>query len=111
MSKKPLAKASKEIRHSVRNGEYRFTIHALERRIERNISKNEIEEALLTGEIIEEYPKDRYLPSCLILGYTRRNRPIHIQVSCNPVWIITCYDPSEKHEEWSSDFKQRRRKK
>ncbi|KHE92336.1 hypothetical protein S225a_03100 [Candidatus Brocadiaceae bacterium S225] len=97
-----------EIKSNVRDGKYRFTIHALERRIERDISKNEVEDSILNGEIIEEYPQDKYLPSCLILGYTRAKRPLHIQITCNPVWVITCYDPSEKPGEWSSDFKRRR---
>ena len=97
-----------EIKSNVRDGKYRFTIHALERRIERDISKNEIEDSILNGEIIEEYPRDKYLPSCLILGYTKEKRPLHIQISCDPVWVITCYDPSEKSGEWSSDFKHRR---
>lgn len=96
------------IKQNIRCEKYRFTIHALERRIERNISKNEIEDAILNGEIIEDYPRDKYLPSCLILGYTKLSRPLHIQVSCNPVWIITCYDPSERPYEWSIDFKNRR---
>jgi hypothetical protein len=98
----------KGVKYNVRDGKYRFTIHALERRIERNISRAEIEDAILSGEIIEKYPQDKYIPSCLILGYTKAKRPLHIQVTCNPVWIITCYDPSEKPDEWSSDFKHRR---
>ncbi|MDR4496843.1 MAG: DUF4258 domain-containing protein [Candidatus Scalindua sp.] len=96
------------IKSHVKDGKYRFTIHALERRIERNISKKEIEDAIINGEIIEEYPQDKYLPSCLIMGYTREKRPLHIQITCDPVWVITCYDPSEKPDEWSSDFKHRR---
>lgn len=35
------------IRARIRAGEYRFTVHALERRIERSIDKTEIEEAIL----------------------------------------------------------------
>ena len=99
------------IKYNIKNGTYRFTIHALERRIERNILKNEIKEAILNGEIIEEYPKDKYAPSFLVVGYSNNERPLHIQVSYNPVWIITCYDPSEKPAEWSSDFKYRRKAK
>lgn len=105
---KEIKELLEKIRYNVKNEEYRFTVHALERRIGRNISKIEIEEAISNGEIVEEYPKDKYIPSCLILGYTKKKRPLHIQVSYNPVWIITCYDPSEKPEEWLSDFKHRR---
>lgn len=93
----------------MKDRKYRFTIHALERRIERDISMNEIEDAILNEEIIEDYPRDKYLPNCLILGNMKRMRPLHIQVSCDPVWVITCYDPSGWSDEWSSDFKKRRR--
>jgi hypothetical protein len=67
----------------------------------------DIECAIEGGEIIEYYPEDKYGPSCLILGYTKKRRPLHIQCSINPVWIVTCYDPSEKKEKWSKDFRRR----
>jgi len=67
----------------------------------------DIECAIESGEIIEYYPKDKYGPSCLILGYTEKRRPLHIQCSINPIWIVTCYDPSEKKEKWSKDFRRR----
>jgi hypothetical protein len=96
------------IRFKIRSGDYRFTLHSLERRIERSINTNEIEEAILNGEIIEDYPEDKYGPSCLISGLTINERSIHVQCSLNPVWIITCYDPSEKPWEWDENFKKRR---
>jgi hypothetical protein len=37
------------IRKRVLKGEYRFTIHALERCAERNISPEEVAQAILTG--------------------------------------------------------------
>ena len=33
------------------------------------------------AEVIEEYPADKYSPSCLLLGFTAETRPLHIQVS------------------------------
>ena len=98
------------IRLKVKSGEYRFTIHSLERRIERSIDKNEIEEAISNGDVIEDYPDDKYGPSCLILGFTKQERPVHVQCSLEPVWIITCYDPSESPSEWTENFKKRRQK-
>ena len=59
----------------IREGDYRYTIHALERCIERDISPQQIKNAILSGEIIEEYPEDKYGPSCLIYGVTaNKNR-------------------------------------
>jgi Domain of unknown function (DUF4258) len=59
----------------------------------------EVVEALLNGEIIEEYPEDKYGPSCLALGWTRAGRPLHVQCSLPPtVWVITLYEPDA--QEW-----------
>lgn len=84
-----------------------MTVHCLERSIERSVEVEDIESAIESGEIIEYYPEDKYGPSCLILGYTKKRRPLHIQCSIQPVWIVTCYDPSEKKEKWSKDFRRR----
>jgi hypothetical protein len=95
------------IQHAFKKGQYRMTVHCLERSIERSVEVEDIEFAIESGEIIEYYPEDKYGPSCLILGYTKKRRPLHIQCSIQPVWIVTCYDPSEKKEKWSKDFRRR----
>ncbi|WP_446383809.1 DUF4258 domain-containing protein [Coleofasciculus sp. E2-BRE-01] len=51
-------------------GKFEFTRHAFKRAIERNISEAEIREASVTMEVIEDYPDDKYSPSCLLLGFT-----------------------------------------
>ena len=67
--------------------------------IEKTVDRHEVEEAILTGEIIEEYPRDKYSPSCLIYGKTQRGRELHVQVSYPPtVVVITIYEPDPK--EW-----------
>ena len=45
------------------------------------ISEEEVREAVLSGQIIKEYPEDRPHPSILVLGFTRNRRPIHIVVA------------------------------
>ena len=56
-------------------------------------------EAILNGEIIEEYPQDKYSPSCLIYGKTKAGRDLHVQVSLPPkVVVITTYEPDS--DEW-----------
>jgi len=88
-----------EIRVKIGVGGYRFSDHAVKRMIKRDIERIEIEEAVITGEIIEEYPDDKYSPSCLIYGRTKSNRHLHVQVSIPPtVVIITTYEPNES--EW-----------
>ena len=48
----------------------------------RHISVRDVQEARLSeSRIIENYPHDKYGPSCLILGFTKEGRPLHIQVS------------------------------
>jgi len=49
----------------------RWSKHCLERMQERDISINDVESCLQTGEIIEYYPDDFPHPSCLIFGYTK----------------------------------------
>jgi hypothetical protein len=67
--------------------------------IGRSIDRFEVEEAVIAGDIIEEYPDDKYSPSCLVYGKTKAGRDLHVQLSLPPlVVIITVYDPEET--EW-----------
>jgi hypothetical protein len=94
------------IQDKVRKRQYFWRQHAIERSIEREITEDEVTEVILNGEIIEEYPEDKYGPSCLIFGRTRQGRPIHVQCSLPPtVWIITLYEPDPN--EWL-DFRNRK---
>ena len=56
------------IREFFRRKEYEYSLHALDLSILRRISTREIEEAVEDGEVIEDYPADKYGPSCLIFG-------------------------------------------
>ena len=95
------------IKEQVERENYRFTVHGFERCVERNISPKEVKYAIMLGEIIEEYPKDKYGPSCLIYGVNEEGRILHVQCSIDPVWIIMVYDPTLNFEEWDKDFKSR----
>jgi len=63
----------------------------------RDIAVAEVEQAILSRcQVIEDYPEDKYGPSCLILGFTNAGRPLHIQCSypTRPlIKIITLYQP------------------
>jgi len=65
----------------ISKGEYRFSDHAVKRMIQKSIDRREVEEAISGGEVIEEYPGDKYSPSCLIYGKTEKGRNLHVQVS------------------------------
>jgi hypothetical protein len=97
-----------EIRAEITTGNYRFSDHAVKRMIKRSIDRIQIEEAILVGEIIEEYPDDKYSPSCLIYGTSTSGRHLHMQLSLPPgVTVITAYDPDAA--EWI-DYRVRRTK-
>ncbi len=99
-----------DIRRRLERGYYWFTMHGFERCVERGISPEEVKHAIMQGEIIEEYPEDKYGPSCLIYGITREGKILHVQCSIDPVWVITAYDPTVNPDEWDSEFKRRKRK-
>lgn len=85
-----------------------FTQHVKNRCIERGIKVDDIEKAIMCGEIIKQYPDDKPFPSCLILGISVNNRYLHVVVSsdCNNLFVITAYYPDSKI--WNSDFKSKR---
>jgi hypothetical protein len=87
------------IRNKITQRKYGFSDHCVKRMIKRNVARQEVESAILSGEIIEEYPDDKYSPSCLMYGRTENGRNLHVQVSLPPlVVIITVYEPDP--EEW-----------
>jgi hypothetical protein len=96
-----------KVRQKVAQDQFEFSQHAVDQSIIRHISVQELRQAIASGEIIEDYPDDKYGPSCLILGFTLANRPVHIQCSypSRPlIKIITVYEPDPS--QWI-DFKVR----
>ncbi|MDX1520941.1 MAG: DUF4258 domain-containing protein [Anaerolineae bacterium] len=97
----------KEIRVKIARNLFEFSEHAVNQSIHRHISVQEVYEAISNGETIEDYPDDKYGPSCLVLGFTKSQRPLHIQCTypSRPlVKIITLYEPDP--DKWI-DFKVR----
>jgi Domain of unknown function (DUF4258) len=97
-----------EIQSQLQAGEFEFTRHAFKRAVERNISESEIIQAGANVIVIEDYPDDKYSPSCLLLGLTFLDRALHLQVSrmeSDLLKIITIYEPNDN--EWI-DYKTRR---
>jgi hypothetical protein len=94
-------KSIDEIGKKLHTGQFEFTRHAFRRAIERNISAAGIMECGKRTRIVEKYLDDKYAPSCLLLGFTDEERPLHIQISLadtDLVKIITIYEPEE--DEW-----------
>jgi len=97
------------LRSKIATNQFEFTRHALDQSILRNIVLQELRDAIENGEVIEDYPEDKYGPSCVVFGMTKSGRPIHIQCS-HPsrevIKIITLYQPDP--EEWT-DYRIRRK--
>jgi hypothetical protein len=85
------------IRRKIAARLFEFSKHAVNQTVIRDISVTELEEALSNrSEVIEDYPLDKYGPSCLVLGFTKGGRPLHVHCShpSRPlVKIITVYEP------------------
>lgn len=71
------------------------------------ITTADVEQVVMIGEVIENYPDDVRGHSCLLLGLGADEAAIH--VVCAPkddyLAIITAYRPSLN--QWTSDFKRR----
>lgn len=86
----------KAIQALVRAGKLETTLHAEEERGEEDITFSQIKECIQNGEILEPYPDDPRGPSCLILGYSKSKKAIHVVCGVLPqmvVRIITVYIP------------------
>lgn len=96
------------IREKVRAGMFEFSQHATDQTIIRGIGVQEVRDAMSACEIIEDYPDDKYGPSCLVLGFTTARRPLHFHCSypSRPLLkLITLYEPDPSR--WF-EFKVRR---
>ncbi len=83
--------------------------HAVRRMFERSILTAEVDAALASGRVIEDYPSDTPYPSCLWLGFAG-NRPLHVVYADNPGEneriIISVYEPNPAL--WMADLATRK---
>lgn len=85
-----------------------ITQHMTKRIHERGIQYTEIKNAILNGEIIEEYPDDYPYPSCLILNIPANHKNIHVVtgITEDRLYIVSAYYPSL--DKWEADYKTRK---
>ncbi|OGR83458.1 MAG: hypothetical protein A2901_01700 [Elusimicrobia bacterium RIFCSPLOWO2_01_FULL_54_10] len=86
------------LRENIRKETYQLSSHASEECDNENILLEDIEEAILGGEILESYAdrQDIRGESCLILGRGRGRRQIHIVAARSnkgELRIVTAYLP------------------
>ncbi len=98
-----------QLKVAIENGRIEWQRHALERMMERGISRETVKKVLLSGEIIEDYPDDKPYPSALFLGWVEE-QSFHVVTAFDTEtdygFIITVYKPDLEHFE--SDYKTRR---
>ena len=94
-----------EIRFKVRNNKFDLSEHAHIERQAEHITIKEIEEAAMSGEIIEAYPRDLRGESVLI-GAKLKIRSLHVVCGKggDRILVITVYEP--KLPKWL-DYKTR----
>ena len=98
-----------EIRQKVAHGLWEFSLHATRQAIARGVQSAEVAEAIQAGEVVENYPNDKYGPTCLVSGWTAAGRALHIQCShpSRPlVKIVTLYEPDPA--EWDETLRHRK---
>ena len=84
------------IQAQVRADRYEFSLHAERERENDHIRVVELEQSVLSGELLEDYPDDPRGHSCLVLGFTQKGRAIHSVwglLADGWVRVITVYIP------------------
>ena len=96
------------LRHLCNNNNVIWTAHVLERLQQRGIFRRDVRNAILTGDIIEQYPEDYPYPSCLILGTMLNGQNLHVVCGVNSehIFIITAYYPNL--DKFEDDYKTRK---
>ena len=97
-----------QLRRKISRGQVEYSLHAVRQMVERNITPEEIAQTVLAGEVIEDYPDDKYGSSCLVCGTAKSGRVLHVQCThpSRPlVKVVTAYEPDPA--EWDKTFKKR----
>jgi len=96
------------IRAKVRAGDYEISVHASEQMRRRGITLDDLENAIIHGEIIEQDSSAKPFPKCIFWGFSiLKGESIHVVCSMTPrSKIATVYFPDE--DEWAQDRFRRR---
>ncbi len=85
------------IRSEIENQTYELSLHADDERIADGVTIHQLETALIESRIIELYPDDPRGESCLAVGFTPEELPLHLVCGKNPAGhliLITVYIPT-----------------
>jgi hypothetical protein len=92
----------------IEQGFIKISFHGLDEMDDDDIEVDDIMEAVINGEMVEDYPEDRRGHSCLIFGWSK-GRPHHCVCTIvdNNVFLITVWIPD--FENWMEDYKTRKK--
>lgn len=97
-----------QIRKLLNAGKLAPSEHGRFRLKQREITTDQVKEAIKKGRIIKRYPEDKPDPSYLILSIISNGRPLHVVVGLGAVLtLITAYWADEG--QWEDDFETRRK--
>jgi len=78
-------------------GNIAYSDHGLREALAEDFSEQDVRQALINGELLENYPEHRRGPCCLMSGKTAERRNVHIVVTTAlaRLLVITVYEPKE----------------
>ena len=85
----------KWIVEKIKSSSYYVSQHGDQERQNDNLSLHEVEESLLNGRILEQYPDTGRGESCLVVGFAKNGKPIHVVCGKRKetLTIVTVYIP------------------
>ena len=81
------------IHQSATLDDFELSLHADDERLADGLTTNQLEEALKSAELLEDYPNDPRGHSCLVLGYVG-DGPVHVVCGLTRqqrLYVITVY--------------------
>lgn len=94
----------------IQKGRIEWSAHALERMLEKGISRSSVKYVLSEGELIETYPDSKPFPGGLFCGIWK-DKALHVVIAYDltnqKIFTITAYWPDEEHFE--ADFRTRKK--
>jgi hypothetical protein len=97
----------RRIRALAKADEFRITQHAHQEMVEEEIALDQLQEAIASCQLLENYPHHLRGACCLLTGLTHGGRPLHVVcATAQPVLIvITVYEP--KPPKWITPTRRR----
>jgi len=81
---------------SVKAQHYRYSRHGDRERQNDGLTLLEVEQAILSGRILEHYPDTGRGESCLVAGFADNGKPVHVVWGSQSDWmvVVTVYIPT-----------------